>query len=162
MRNVSGWLRSRYSTLFAWFGKISLELFICQYHIWLAADAYGKKFTAFSTFQSFKNQHIILHIYILGVLVLIPNYPVINVLLTSFIFVTAAHEIHKITDTLLPQLVPNNASMAWRNCIVFLVIMIPVAINDGMFWNTYCILKFDKFVLESITGPLAQLVRASC
>ena len=71
--------------------------------------------------------------YILGVLVLIPNYPVINVLLTSFIFVTAAHEIHKITDTLLPQLVPNNASMAWRNCIVFLVIMIPVAINDGMF-----------------------------
>ena len=133
MRNVSGWLRSRYSTLFAWFGKISLELFICQYHIWLAADAYGKKITAFSTFQYFKNQHIILHIYILGALVLIPNYPVINVLLTSFIFVTAAHEIHKITDTLLPQLVPNNASMAWRNCIVFLVIMIPVAINDGMF-----------------------------
>ena len=70
---------------------------------------------------------------ILGVLVLIPNYPVVNVLLTSFIFVTAAHEIHKITDTLLPIIVPNDSAMAWRNCLIFLLFMIPLAINDGMF-----------------------------
>ena len=100
-------MRSRYSTLFAWFGKISLELFICQYHIWLASDANG-------------------------VLVLIPNYPVINVLLTSFIFVSAAHEIHKITDILLPIIVPNNVKLAVRNLIIFLILIIPIASSDGM------------------------------
>ena len=35
-------------------------------------------------------------LFILGVLVLIPNYPVMNILLTSFIFVCASHEIHKV------------------------------------------------------------------
>jgi hypothetical protein len=44
LRNVSGWLRSRYSSFFAWFGRISLELFLAQYHIWLAADADGEHF----------------------------------------------------------------------------------------------------------------------
>ena len=31
-----------------------------------------------------------------GVLVLIPNYPVINVLLTTFIFICACHELHQV------------------------------------------------------------------
>ena len=53
LRNVSGMLRTRYSSFFAWFGHISLELFISQYHIWLAADTHG-------------------------VLVLLPGYPVLN------------------------------------------------------------------------------------
>ena len=44
MRNTFGWVRSRYSSFFAWFGRISLELFLAQYHIWLAADADGRFF----------------------------------------------------------------------------------------------------------------------
>lgn len=67
-------LRTRYSSFFAWFGRISLELFLCQHHIWLAADTHG-------------------------VLVLLPGYPVLNVLITLFIFVCAAHEV--CTDTIL-------------------------------------------------------------
>lgn len=68
LRNVFGILRSRYSSMFAWFGRISLELCMCQYHIWLAADSHG-------------------------VLVFVPGYPVLNVLITSFIFVCVAHEV---------------------------------------------------------------------
>lgn len=108
LRNISGVLRTRYSSLFAWFGEIYLELFISQYHIWLAADTHG-------------------------VLVLIPGYPVLNVIVTSYIFVCASHEIHCITKVLLPYAVPNDLKLVLRNFILFLAILVPIGINDGMF-----------------------------
>lgn len=108
LRNISGMLRTRYSSLFAWFGNISLELFISQYHIWLAADTHG-------------------------VLVLIPGYPVLNVIITSFIFVCASHEINRLTKILLPYAVPSDWRPLLRNVILFLAILVPIGINDGMF-----------------------------
>ncbi|RZC39705.1 CAS1 domain-containing protein 1 [Asbolus verrucosus] len=108
LRNISGVLRTRYSSLFAWFGEISLELFISQYHIWLAADTHG-------------------------VLVLIPGYPVLNVMITSFIFVCASHEVHRLTKVLLPYAVPSDWKCVVRNFILFLAILVPIGINDGMF-----------------------------
>lgn len=41
LRNASRLLRNHYSTAYAWVGKISLETFVLQYHIWLAADTKG-------------------------------------------------------------------------------------------------------------------------
>ena len=38
LRNSTSKLRRTYSTFFAWFGRISLETFIMQFHIFLAAD----------------------------------------------------------------------------------------------------------------------------
>lgn len=108
LRNISGVLRTKYSRLFALFGKISLELFISQYHIWLAADTHG-------------------------VLVLIPDYPVLNVIITSFIFVCASHEVHRITRVLLPYAVPSDWKLVLRNFILFLAILVPIGIHDGMF-----------------------------
>lgn len=70
LRNISGVLRTRVSTLFAWLGKISLELYVAQQHIWLAADS-------------------------AGVLVLLPDYPHLNAALTSFIFICVAHEVSR-------------------------------------------------------------------
>ena len=95
-------------SFFAWFGRLNLELFIAQYHIWLSADTHG-------------------------VLVLIPNYPVVNVLLTSFIFVCACHEIHAITCTLLPYFVPSEPLLVVRNVTIFVLILVPIGIHDGMF-----------------------------
>ena len=40
-RNATVGLRSHYSRFFAWFGRHSLETYILQYHIWLAADTKG-------------------------------------------------------------------------------------------------------------------------
>lgn len=38
LRNLNALFRSFHSTMFAWFGRCSLETFTLQFHIWLAAD----------------------------------------------------------------------------------------------------------------------------
>ena len=101
-------MRSRYSSFFAWIGRLYVEMLIAQYHIFLSADTSG-------------------------VLVLIPNYPVINVLLTSFIFICACHELHALTEALLPYFVPSEPLLVLRNVIVFILLMVPIGIHDGMF-----------------------------
>ncbi|KAK2830246.1 hypothetical protein Q5P01_018177 [Channa striata] len=83
IRNIPGYARSIYSSFFAWFGKISLELFICQYHIWLAADTKG-------------------------ILVLIPGNPSLNIMISTFIFVCVAHEISLITNDLAQVVIPKD------------------------------------------------------
>ncbi|CAF4926844.1 unnamed protein product [Pieris macdunnoughi] len=108
LRNVSGALRTRHSSLFAWFGCITLELFASQSHIWLAADTHG-------------------------VLVLIPGAPILNLILTSYIFIFTAHEIHKLTGIILPYAVPDDWRLVLRNFAIFLAILVPIGIHDGMF-----------------------------
>ncbi len=63
---------------------------------------------------------------------LIPNYPVVNVLLTSFIFVCAAHEISCVTAALVPYFVPQDRKTLVRNLVVFLLCLLPIGISDGM------------------------------
>lgn len=41
LRNATPRLRNAYSGAFAWLGKMSLETFTLQYHIWMAADTKG-------------------------------------------------------------------------------------------------------------------------
>lgn len=84
------------------------QLFISQYHIWLAADTHG-------------------------ILVLIPSYPVLNVVVTSFIFICIAHEIHQITDKLVHHSITNDWRYTLRNLAVICLILIPLGIKDGMF-----------------------------
>ncbi len=67
-----------------------------------------------------------------GVLVLIPNYPVLNILLTSFIFVCAAHEINVVTATLVPYFVPKDYKLMLRNLIIFCLCLIPIGVSGGM------------------------------
>ena len=108
LRNMTGFVRSRYSSFFAWIGRLYIEMMIAQYHIFLSADTHG-------------------------VLVLIPNYPVVNVLLTSFIFICACHELHSLTDQLLPYFVPSEPMLVVRNIIIFTLVLLPIGVHDGMF-----------------------------
>lgn len=72
------------------FKYFSLQLFICQYHIWLAADTRG-------------------------ILVLIPGNPTLNIIVSSFIFVCVAHEISQITNDLAQIIIPkDNSSLLKR------------------------------------------------
>jgi len=80
-----------------------MQLFVAQYHIWLAADTHG-------------------------LLVLLPGYPVVNIILSSFVFVCAAHEAHDITATLLPLLVPHDLRRMLRNVALAVAIAVPIAL----------------------------------
>ncbi|CAH8446601.1 unnamed protein product [Dicrocoelium dendriticum] len=80
-RNGFRYLRSWHSKFFAWFGDISLELFVGQYHIWLAQDAHG-------------------------LLVFVPGLKSLNLLLTTTTFVVVCHELHALTGKLQTYIIP--------------------------------------------------------
>ena len=84
-----------------------LQLFICQYHVWLAADTHG-------------------------VLVLLPSYPVLNVVVTSFILICISHEVSVVTRALAKYAVPDDWKAMLRNVIVFSAILLPVCITNGL------------------------------
>jgi len=65
------------------------QLFICQYHIWLAADTKG-------------------------ILVLIPGNPSLNILISTFIFVCVAHEVSLITNDLAQVVIPKDSMALLR------------------------------------------------
>ena len=66
-----------------------VQLFICQYHIWLAADTRG-------------------------ILVLVPGNPTLNIIVSTFIFVCVAHEISQITSDLAQVAIPKDSPSLLR------------------------------------------------
>jgi hypothetical protein len=75
---------------------VSLQLFTAQYHVWLAADGHG-------------------------ILVLLPRWPVFNVILTSFIFGCIAHELRVVTDRLAAFLAPESEPRVAARHFAFVV-----------------------------------------
>lgn len=75
-----------------------------QYHGWLAADTHG-------------------------VLVFIPDYPILNVCFTTFVLVCLAHEVHVITGQLVNVAVPGDWQTVLRNILIFFLALLPIAIH---------------------------------
>jgi len=55
---------------------------------------------------------------------MIPNNEELNLVVTTSIFVLLAHEVHKITEVLIPFLVPSKMNLVLRNVILSLVVII--------------------------------------
>ncbi|KNC75147.1 hypothetical protein SARC_12319 [Sphaeroforma arctica JP610] len=83
LRNVYGPFRGVVSRFFCFMGKISLELFLLQCHVWLGSDTKG-------------------------LLVIIPGAPVLNVVVTSLVFLYVSILMHDITGAIAGVLLPSN------------------------------------------------------
>jgi hypothetical protein len=59
--------------------------------------------------------------FFLGILVLIPDDVVLNLIVTTTVFVLIAHEVHRITEEILPTLVPEKNELLFRNGILLFV-----------------------------------------
>ncbi|XP_023000207.1 protein REDUCED WALL ACETYLATION 2-like [Cucurbita maxima] len=87
IRNVTQSTRSYTLLVFGWIGKISLDTYISQFHIWLrsnAPDAQPKL-----------------------LLTIIPDYPLLNFMLTTITLMAASYRLSELTNTFKTAFVPS-------------------------------------------------------
>ena len=99
VRNLWPALRVRYVHLFAWLGKITLETYLSQLHIYLQSNA----------------KHLIMYI---------AGYPFMNFSLATTVYLTASYQLFHVTGEFSAFLLPTDRKLMLRNIGMFVVLLV--------------------------------------
>ena len=92
LRNLTEWLRKRHLHLFAWCGKITLETYILQFHIWM-------KTTGINGSPKF-------------LMVWLPGYYWTNFIVVSAVYIAISFRVFHITAALRDVVIPKEGGVA--------------------------------------------------
>jgi len=98
-RNLWPAMRVRYVHLFAWLGKVTLETYLSQLHIYLQSNA----------------KHLITYI---------PGYPFMNFSLATVIYLTASYQMFHLTTEFSAFLIPTDRRLMLRNLGLFVGLLV--------------------------------------